>query len=135
MTSAAMPVHNAAELEQTITDFASTPNGGLVLLPDSFNVNNRQSIISLAAKYRLPAIYPLKLFVTSGGLVSLGTDLVAVFRQAASYVDLVLKGRKPGDLPVQQPTKYELAINLKTAKALGVMVPLSMQVAADELIE
>ncbi len=130
-----MPVHDRAELEHSITDFASTPNGGLVVLPDSFFVNNRKSIISFAAKYSLPAIYPLKLFVTEGGLVSLGTDLIGVFRQAASYVDLILKGRKPSDLPVQQPAKYELAINLKTAKTLGLVVPLIMQVSADEVIE
>ena len=131
----AMPVHDVAELERAITDFASTPNGGLVVLVDSFPINNRESIISLAAKYRVPAIYPFKLFVTAGGLVSYGVDDIDIFRRAASYVDLILKGRKPSDLPVQQPTKYELAINLKTAKALGLTVPLIMQMTADEVIE
>ena len=131
----AVPVHDGAELERAITDFASTPNGGLVVLVDSFLINNRQSIISLAAKYRLPAIYPFKLFVTAGGLVSYGVDDIDIFRRAASYVDLILKGRKPSDLPVQQPTKYELAINLKTAKALGLTVPLIMQMTANEVVE
>jgi putative tryptophan/tyrosine transport system substrate-binding protein len=124
VTTPPMPVHDGAELERAIADFASTPNGGLIVLPDSFNINNRKSIISLAAKYRVPAIYPFKLFVSSGGLVSYGSDDIDIFRRAASYVDLILKGRKPSDLPAQTPTKYELAINLKTAKALGLTVPL-----------
>ena len=111
-----MPVYDAAELERSIIDFASTPNGGLIVLLDSFTVSNRDSIISLAAKYRLPGMYPLKLFVAAGGLISYGADDIDVFRRAASYVDLILRGRKPSDLPVQQPTKYELAINLKTAR-------------------
>jgi putative ABC transport system substrate-binding protein len=135
ITTAAMPVHDGAELERAITDFASTPNGGLIVLLDSFTVSNRSSIISLAAKYRLPVVYPLKLFVTAGGLVSYGADDIDVFRRAASYVDFILKGRKPSDLPVQQPTKYELAINLKTFKTLGLTVPLIMQMTADEVIE
>jgi putative ABC transport system substrate-binding protein len=135
ITTAAMPVHDGAELEHAITDFASTPNGGLIVLLDTFTVSNRSSIISLAAKYRLSVVYPLKLFVTAGGLVSYGADDIDVFRRAASYVDLILKGRKPSDLPVQQPTKYELAINLKTAKALGLTVQLIMQMTADEVIE
>jgi ABC-type uncharacterized transport system substrate-binding protein len=134
MTSA-MPVHDVAELERAIADFASTPNGGLIVLVDSFTINNRKSIISLAAKYRVPAIYPFKLFVTDGGLVSYGVDDIDIFRRAASYVDLILKGKKPSDLPAQQPTKYELAINLKTAKTLGLTVPLIMQMTANEVIE
>jgi len=135
LSTTTMPVHDGAELEHAITDFASTPNGGLIVLPDSFAINNRKLLISLAAKYNLPAIYTFKLFVTAGGLVSYGADDIDVFRRAASYVDLILKGRKPSDLPVQQPTKYELAINLKTAKALGLTVPLIMQMTADEVIE
>jgi putative ABC transport system substrate-binding protein len=131
----AMPVHDSAELERAIADFASTPNGGLIVPADSFIVNNRNSIISLAAKYRVPAIYPFKFFVTAGGLVSYGADDIDIFRRAASYVDLILKGKKPSDLPVQQPTKYELAINLKTAKTLGITVPLIMQMTANEVIE
>jgi putative ABC transport system substrate-binding protein len=135
VTAAPMPVHDGAELERAITDFASTPNGGLIVLVDSFTINNRTSIISLAAKYRVPAIYPFKFFVTAGGLVSYGVDDIDIFRRTASYVDLILKGKKPSDLPVQQPTKYELAINLTTAKALGLDVPLQLQQLADDVIE
>jgi putative tryptophan/tyrosine transport system substrate-binding protein len=135
VTAAPMPVRNGAELERAITDFASTPNSGLMVLIDSFTINNRKSIISLAAKFRVPAIYPFKLFVTAGGLVSYGADDVDIFRRAASYVDLILKGKNPSELPVQQPTKYELAINLKTAKALDLTVPLIMQMTADEVVE
>src|SRR5262249_7800447 len=131
----AMPVHDGAELERAIADFASTRNGGLIIVADSFTTNNRQLIISLAAKYHVPAIYPFKFFVTAGGLVSYGIDDIDIFRRTASYVDLILKGKKPSDLPVQQPTKYELAINLKTAKALGLTVPLIMQMTANEVIE
>jgi putative ABC transport system substrate-binding protein len=131
----AMPVHDGAELERAIADFASTPNSGLIIVVDSFLINNRQSIISLAAKYHVPAIYPFKFFVTAGGLVSYGIDDIDIFKRTASYVDLILKGKKPNDLPVQQPTKYELAINLKTAKALGLTVPLIMQMTANEVIE
>jgi putative tryptophan/tyrosine transport system substrate-binding protein len=135
VTAAPMPVHDGAELERAITDFASTPNGGLIVLVDSFTINNRTSIISLAAKYRVPAIYPFKFFVTAGGLVSYGADDIDIFRRTASYVDLILKGKKPSDLPVQQPTKYELAINVTTAKALGLDVPWQLQQLADDLIE
>jgi putative ABC transport system substrate-binding protein len=135
VTTATMPVHDGAELEHAIIDFASTPNGGLIILPDIFTINNRNSIMSLAKKYRLLAIYPFKLFVAAGGLVSYGSDDIDAFRLAASYVDLILKGRKPGDLPIQQPTKYELAINLETAKALGLTFPQSLQAIADEVIE
>src|SRR5262249_50724502 len=133
--AAAMPVHDGVELERAIADFASTPNGGLIVLADSFTINNRNSIISLAAKYRVPAIYPFKLFVTAGGLASYGIDDIDVFRRTASYVDFILKGKKPSDLPVQQPTKYELAINLKTAKALGLEVPPMLLGRADDVIE
>jgi putative tryptophan/tyrosine transport system substrate-binding protein len=135
VTTAAMPVHDGAELEHAITDFASTPNGSLVVLPDIFTINNRNSIISLAKKYRLLAIYPFKLFVAAGGLVSYGSDDIDIFRRAASYVDLILKGKKPSDLPVQQPTKYELAINLKTAEGLGLTIPESLRANADDVIE
>src|SRR5262245_41987259 len=133
--TAPMPVHEVEELARAISDFALTPNGGLVAVTDSFLINNRRSIVSLATKYNLPAIYPFKLFVTAGGLVSYGADDIDMFRRAASYVDLILKGRTPGDLPVQQPTKYELAINLNTAKVLGLNIPTSLLVAASEVIE
>jgi putative tryptophan/tyrosine transport system substrate-binding protein len=130
-----MSVHDTAELEKAITDFASTPNGGLIILGHSFAINNRNTIISLAMKFRLPAIYPFKLFVNAGGLVSYGIDDFDTFRRAASYVDLVLKGKKPSDLPIQQPTKYELAINLRTANALGLNVPARLLGLADDVIE
>ena len=135
VTAAPMPVHDGAELERAISDFASTPNGGLILVADSFTINNRELIISLAAKYRVPTIYPFKLFVTAGGLVSYGIDDIDVFRRSASYVDLILKGKNPSDLPVQRPTKYELAVNLNTAKALGLNIPTSLLVAASDVIE
>ena len=105
------------------------------MLPDLFNATNRQSIIALAARHRLPAIYPFRYFVASGGLISYGTEVLDTYRQAASYVDRILKGERPSDLPIQQPTKYELVINLKTAKALGLTVPNTLLVAADEVIE
>jgi putative tryptophan/tyrosine transport system substrate-binding protein len=135
VTTAPMPVRNGAELERAITDFASTPNSGLMVLIDSFNINNRKSIISLAAKFRVPAVYPFKLFVTAGGLVSYGPDDVDIFRRAASYVDLILKGKNPSELPVQQPTKYELAINLRTAKALDLTIPDKLLALVDDVIE
>ena len=115
--------------------FASVSNSALIVLPDIFARNNRQQIISLAGKYRLPSIYPFKFFITAGGLISYGVDDVDLFRRAASYVDRILKGAKPADLPVQQPIKYELAINLKTANALGLDIPHTLLARADEVIE
>jgi putative tryptophan/tyrosine transport system substrate-binding protein len=135
VTTVAMPIHDVVEIEHAIPNFASTPNGGLIVVPDAFALNNRKSIISLAAKYRVPAIYPFKLFVTSGGLVSYGVDDIDIFRRAASYVDLILNGKKPSDLPVQQPIKYELAINSTTAKALGLTIPDKLLALADAVIE
>jgi len=104
-------------------------------MPDIFSLTHRQEIIALAAQFRLPAIYAYRLFPASGGLISYGTDLVDVFRRAASYVDRILKGEKPADLPVQMPVKYELVINLKTAKAFGLDIPMMVQQRADEVIE
>jgi putative tryptophan/tyrosine transport system substrate-binding protein len=128
-------VENAADIERAIESFAHVPNGGLVLPPDiTINVH-RDLIIALAARHRLPAVYTARLFVAAGGLMSYGTDQVDLFRQAASYVDRILRGAKPADLPVQAPTKYETVINLKTAKALGLTVPPGLLVAADEVIE
>jgi putative ABC transport system substrate-binding protein len=123
------------EVERAITAFAREPNGGLIVVVSAWATVHRELIIALAAKHRLPAIYPYRYFVTGGGLVSYGTDLVDQYRRAAGYVDRILKGEKPADLPVQNPTRYELAINLKTAKALGLDVPLHLQQRADEVIE
>jgi len=129
------PIETAADIERTIESFARVPNGGLVLPPDSTTSVRRDLIIALAARHRLPAVYALRAFVAAGGLMSYGTDYVDMHRQAASYVDRILRGATPGDLPVQAPTKYETVLNLKTAKALGLTVPPGLLVAADEVIE
>jgi putative tryptophan/tyrosine transport system substrate-binding protein len=105
------------------------------VLPDLFTATNRQSIIALAAQHRLPAVYPFRYFVASGGLISYGIEMLETYRQAASYVHRILRGEKPAELPVQAPTKYELAINMKTAKALGLDVPPTLLARADEVIE
>ena len=112
-------VRDAGEIERAVTAFARAPNGGLIVTASGLATIHRDLIITLAARHKLPAVYPRRLFVTDGGLISYGTDRVDQFRQAAGYVDRILKGEKPADLPVQAPTKYELVINLKTAKALG----------------
>ena len=130
-----MPVHRIDDLEPAVKSFTRDPNGGLVVLSDVFNVVNRKLIIGLAAQYRLPAIYFFRFFVTDGGLVSYGVDRSDSFRRAAAYVDRILRGAKPADLPVEGPTKFELVINLKTAKALGLAVPWILQQRADEVIE
>jgi putative tryptophan/tyrosine transport system substrate-binding protein len=130
-----MPVRDAAGFAGEIEAFAREPNGGLLVLPDASTVNNRDLIVALAARHRLPAIYPFRHFATSGGLLSYGNDVADALRRAASYVDRILRGAKPGDLPVQAPSKYELVINLKTAKALGLDVPPLMLARADEVIE
>ena len=135
MEPIAAGVHDQAELERAVADFASRPAGGLIVLPDAFTVRYRDAIIALAAHYRLPAIYPLRAFAASGGLISDGGDPYDLFRRAASYVDRILKGAIAGDLPVQAPTKFELVINLKTAKALGLDVPPTLLARADEVIE
>jgi putative ABC transport system substrate-binding protein len=129
------PVSNSAEIEHAIESFAGKPNGGLVLPPDATTSVSRDLIIALAAQYRLPAVYSFRLFVKAGGLMSYGVDFVHQNWQAASYVDRILRGEKPADLPVQAPTKYETAVNLKTAKSLGLTVPPDLLVAADEVIE
>ena len=117
------PVHDTSELESVVAAQAHEPNGGLIVMPDTFTTEHRSEITSLAARYRLPAIYPFRLFAEVGGLLSYGVDLADNFRRAATYVDRILKGEKPSELPVQAPTKYELIINLKTAKALGLTIP------------
>src|SRR5262249_47303316 len=116
-------VHDGAEIEREVATFARRPFGGLIVLASPTTNFHRELIITLAARHRLPAIYPYRYFVTSGGLVSYGVDNKDLYRRAAWYVDRILKGEKPGDLPIQQPTKLELVINLKTAKALGLEVP------------
>jgi putative tryptophan/tyrosine transport system substrate-binding protein len=129
------PVHDTSELESVVAAQAREPNGGLIVMPDSFTDSHRVEITSLVARYRLPAVYAYRFFAEHGGLLSYGADLKDNFRRAAEYVDRVLKGEKPADLPVQAPTKFELAINLKTAKVLGLTVPPSLLSLADEVIE
>jgi putative ABC transport system substrate-binding protein len=130
------PIENAAaNIEHTIGSFAQAPNGGLLLPPDTNTNLHRDLIIGLAARHRLPAVYSDRIFVVTGGLMCYSTDRVEQFRWAASYVDRILHGAKPADLPVQVPTKFETVINLKTAKALGLSVPPVLLVAADEVIE
>jgi len=128
-------VRDASEIERAIADFSRTPNSGLVVPTSPIAVVNRKLIITMAAKHRLPAVYFQNEFTKDGGLISYGPDAVAQYRQAASYVDRILKGEKPADLPVQAPTKYELVINLKAAKALGLTIPPSVLARADEVIE
>jgi putative ABC transport system substrate-binding protein len=128
-------VRDADEIERAVADFARSGNGGLIPTSSAVALRYRDLIITLAARHKLPAIYWERFFVTSGGLMSYGPDLIDNYRRAASYVDRILKGEKPADLPVQTPTKYEMVINLKTAKALGLSVPLFLQQRADEVIE
>jgi len=131
----AAPVRDRSELEPVIAEQARTPNGGLVVMPDTFTDTHRVEITSLAARYRLPAVYPYRQFTAVGGLLSYGDDLIDNFRRAPTYVDRILKGEKPSELPVQAPVKFDLVINLKTAKELGLDVPLHLQQRADEVIE
>jgi putative ABC transport system substrate-binding protein len=123
------------EIERAVTVFARRSDGGLILTASALSALHRDLIISLAAHHRLPAVYYRRQFTNSGGLISYGYDLVEQFRGAAAYVDRILRGEKPADLPVQAPTKYELVINLKTAKALGLAIPTSLLTRADEVIE
>jgi putative ABC transport system substrate-binding protein len=126
---------DAGEIERGVTAFAHSANGGLIVIPSGRVSLHRDLIITLAARHKLPAVYPFRYMITGGGLISYGPDFIEQYRPAAGYVDRILKGTKPADLPVQAPTKYELAINLKTAKALGLTVPQMLQVSADEVIE
>jgi putative ABC transport system substrate-binding protein len=128
-------VEDATEIERVIDSFARVPNGGLVVLPDTATLLYRDLIVALAARHRLPAVYPFRFFVASGGLMSYGVDPVDHFRQASTYVDRILRGEKPADLPVQAPVKYSTVLNLKTAKTLGLSVPDLLLVRADEVIE
>jgi putative ABC transport system substrate-binding protein len=131
----AVGLHDAGAIEPAVAAFAGGANGGLVMTASPFGGNHPDVITTLAARYKLPAVYPWRYFVNAGGLMSYGSDLASQFRSAAQYVDRILKGEKPADLPVQAPTKYELVINLKTAKALGLEMPASVLARADEVIE
>jgi putative ABC transport system substrate-binding protein len=135
VAATSMPVADVAAIEAAVTAFAHVPNGGLIVLPDVSTVHHRDLIIALAARHRLPAIYPYRFYAVSGGLISYGSDVADVFRRAAAYVDRVLKGEKPGELPVQAPTKFEMVINLKTARAMAFTVPAPLLARADEVIE
>jgi putative tryptophan/tyrosine transport system substrate-binding protein len=128
-------VRSIADIEHALTDFAKEPNGSLIVAQFPLVATNRDRLIALASDLHLPAIYPFRYFATNGGLASYGFDPVELHRQAASYIDRILKGEKPGNLPVQAPTKYELVINLKTAKAIGLTISRELQLRADELIE
>jgi putative ABC transport system substrate-binding protein len=129
------PIRGAAEIDRALMAISGEPKGGLIVEPDAFTTANRGLIISLAARYRLPAIYPYRYYAVDGGLLSYGHDYYEPWRRLPSYVDKILKGANPADLPIQQPTKFELIINLKTAKALGLTIPPQLLDRADELIE
>jgi putative tryptophan/tyrosine transport system substrate-binding protein len=128
-------VHEVGSIERAIAAFAQTSNGGMIVTGSGLAITNRDLIITLAARHKLPAVYFERVFVAAGGLASYGPDLVEQYRQAAGYVDRILKGENPADLPVQAPTRYELVINLKTATALGLEVPPTLLARAHEVIE
>jgi putative ABC transport system substrate-binding protein len=128
-------LRDAAEIERGVMAFSASASGGVIVTASALSVLHRDLIISLAAGHRLPVVYFERFFVTAGGLISYGPDQADQYRRAAGYVDRILKGEKPADLPVQAPTKYELVINLKTAKALGLDVPQTLLARADEVIE
>jgi putative ABC transport system substrate-binding protein len=135
MEASPIDVREVGEIERDIAAFARSPNGGVVVTGSPEANRHRNLIITLAARHRLPAVYAYRSFVTDGGLISYGPDMVDQYRRAAGYIDRIFKGEKPADLPVQAPTKYELIINLKTAKALGIEVPATLLARADEVIE
>jgi putative tryptophan/tyrosine transport system substrate-binding protein len=135
MAAIPSPVHDPSEIEHVIADLARDPGGALIVLPATFNTAHRKAIINGVARHRVPAVYPNRFYAVDGGLVSYGGDLPDLMRQAATYVDRVLRGVRPSDLPVQQTTKLELVINLKTARTLGLIVPPSLLARADEVIE
>ena len=128
-------VRSSEEIESSITLAAQQPGSGMVALPDSFFVVNRSRFIDLAARYRLPSIYPFRIFASSGGLLYYGLDFLEIYRQAATYADRILRGAKPADLPVQAPNKFEMVVNLKTARALGLTVPPTLLATADEVVD
>jgi putative tryptophan/tyrosine transport system substrate-binding protein len=131
----AVDVRDAAEIERAVTAFARSPNGGLIVTASALTTRYRDLIIALAARLGLPAVYPYRLFVNDGGLISYGPDFLDQYRQAAGYVDRILKGDKPAEMPVQAPTKYEIVINLKTAKSIGLAMPPAVLARADEVLE
>jgi putative ABC transport system substrate-binding protein len=135
VTLVVVEIHDDADIERAISALAHEPDSGLFVMPDSFNMVHRRTIITLVARYRLPAMYYFPLFATDGGLISYGPDEMDMFRRTAGYVDRILKGAKASDLPVQQPTNFRLVINLKTARALGIEIPTSLLARADEVIE
>jgi len=135
ITLVGLNVHNAAEIELAVTDFAANPNGGLIVIPHAVTTNNRDILIGLATRYRLPTIYPWEFFVRNGGLISYTFDQSDQLRRAASYVDRILKGEKPAGLPVQQPVKFQLIVNLRSAKIIGLTIPPTLLAIADEVIE
>ena len=128
-------VRDAGEIERVVATFARSPNGGMIVTASAWATRHRDLIVTVAAQHRLPAVYFNRFFVTGGGLISYGVDFTDQYRRAAGYVDRILKGEKPADMPVQAPNKFEMVINLKTAKALGLNVPPSLLTSADELIE
>jgi putative ABC transport system substrate-binding protein len=130
-----LPVHDAAEMKSAVESFARASGGGVVVMPDAFVLANRTAVFELATKHGLPVIYPFGVFASDGGLIAYGTDLVDLNRRAADYVDRILKGAQPGDLPVQAPTNFELVVNLKTAKLQGLAIPQSILIRADRVIE
>jgi putative ABC transport system substrate-binding protein len=131
----ASPVTAAGEIVRHIETFATEPGGGLIVVPSSFMIVNRETVVGLTAAHRLPAVYPYKFYAASGGLASYGPDHPDLWRRAAEYVDRILRGGKPGDMPVQSPTKFEFVINLKTTKALGLTIPETLLATADEVIQ
>jgi putative ABC transport system substrate-binding protein len=135
MAPTAVSVHDAVGIERAIGDFANKPDGGLLVLPDATTNLHRELIIALAARYRVPAVYAFRYIAAEGGLMSYGVDIVELFRRAATYVDRILKGAKPADLAVQLPEKFQFTINLKTAAAMGLKIPTSLQLIANEMIE
>jgi len=135
LVASPIDVRNAGEIERGIGEFARTPNGALIVLSQGLGTIYRKLIIALAARHQLPAVYPYRNFVAEGGLLAYGPDQIEQYRGSASYIDRILKGEKPADLPVQAPTKFEMAVNLKTAKALGLNIPATIYAIATEVIE